>query len=60
MWFLSRLFKKSPKKAKPADTANTPDRQVPTQSRASKLTDMRHQASTGDPKLKGHHRSGSF
>ena len=60
MCFLSRFFKKTPKKNKPSDSGKAPDRQVPMQGAADKLSAMRHQAGTGDPKLKGRHRSGTF
>lgn len=60
MCFLSRFFKKAPKKAKASDSGKAPDRQAPTQDAADKLSALRHQAGTGDPKLKGRHRSGNF
>ena len=60
MCFLSRFFNKASKKAKPSDPVKAPDRQVPAQGAADKLSAMRHQAGTGDPKLKGRHRSGNF
>ena len=60
MFFLSSLFKRRSNKAKPSDSIKAPDRQAPTQSAADKLSAMRHQASTGDPKLKGRHHSGTF
>lgn len=56
MSFFTRLFKKrsAPQKDKPSDRA------VPAEEPADKLTELRHQARTGDPKLSGKHRSGSF
>lgn len=56
MSFFARLFKKcsAPQKDKPAGRA------VPVQDSGDKLTELRHQARTGDPKLSGKHRSGSF
>ena len=60
MCFLSSFFKRRSNKAKPSDSIKAPDRQAPTQGAADKLSAMRHQAGTGDPKLKGRHRSGNF
>ena len=56
MSFFSKLFKKrgAVQKGKPAD------RSVPASGSGDKLTELRHQARTGDPKLSGRHRSGSF
>jgi len=59
MSFFSRLFRKhaAPVKTVPDKPA---DRSVPAQSGADALSELRHQARTGDPKLSGKHRSGSF
>ena len=56
MSFFSKLFKKrsAPRKDKPVGRA------VPANGGGDKLTELRHQARTGDPKLNGKHRSGTF
>ncbi len=59
MSFLSRLFKKRSMPAKQSQDQPV-DRSVPVQSSTDPLTELRHQARTGDPKLSGKHRSGSF
>lgn len=59
MSFFSRLFKKRSKPAKQPQTKPV-DRSVPAQTGTDVLTELRHQARTGDPKLSGKHRSGSF
>jgi len=60
MCFLSKLFKKNAEASKPVKAPSAPVKQVPTQETGNKLSDMRHLASTGDPKLKGRHHTGSF
>lgn len=59
MSFFSRLFKKRSMPAKQSQ-GKPIDRSVPAQSGADALSELRHQARTGDPKLSGKHRSGSF
>ena len=49
----SRPVELMPPREKPG--AASPDKPAP-----DRLTQIRHQAATGDPKLKGKHRSGSF
>lgn len=59
MSFFFKLFRKN---AAPVKTGQEKpaDRGVPAQNSADSLTELRHQARTGDPKLSGRHRSGSF
>ena len=59
MSFFSRLFKKSNTRAKPLKD-KAADHTVPTRDSGDTLTALRHQARTGDPKLSGKHRSGTF
>lgn len=59
MSFFSRLFKKRRMPAKQSQDKPL-DRSVPAQNGTDVLTELRHQARTGDPKLSGKHRSGSF
>jgi len=57
---ISKWFRKnaSPKKAAvPRGEAN---KSVTVNKAVNPLTEMRHQAATGDPKLKGRHHTGSF
>ena len=59
MSFFARLFKKHTQ-AKPAPQQKPADRSVPTRTNPDTLTELRHQARTGDPTLSGKHRSGNF
>ena len=59
MSFFSRLFKKRSMPAKQSQDQPV-DRSVPAKNGTDTLTELRHQARTGDPKLSGKHRSGSF
>ena len=59
MSFFSRLFKKRSMPAKQSQDKPV-DRSAPVQNGTDPLTELRHQARTGDPKLSGKHRSGSF
>ena len=59
MSFFSRLFRKH---AAPVKTVQDKpaDRSVHAKNGTDALTELRYQARTGDPKLSGKHRSGSF
>ena len=59
MSFFSRLFRKH---AAPVKTPQDKpaDRKENEKNGTDTLTELRHQARTGDPKLSGKHRSGSF
>lgn len=59
MSFFSRLFKKRRAAVKNTPSSKPADRGVP-QGGTDPLTELRHQARTGDPTLSGKHRSGSF
>ena len=60
MSFLSRLFKRLGAAVKPAKPEQSADNNVPTRSGNDTLTEIRHQARTGNPAVSGKHRSGSF
>ena len=53
--FFSRLFAKNAAPEKAAKPPEKPGKPAP-----DRLTEMRRLAGTGDPKLKGKHRSGTF
>lgn len=53
-------LKKIASPEKSAAPRNTPVKAAPVKMNANAFTEIRHQAATGDPKLKGRHHSGSF
>ena len=57
---ISKWFRKNTSLEKPAVPQGVADRTVPVNKSANTFTEMRHQAGTGDPKLKGKHHTGSF
>lgn len=59
MSIISKLFKKGNKPVKPMQN-RAADRRVPTRSGGDAVSQLRHQARTGGPKLSGKHRSGTF
>ena len=59
MSFFARLFRKRTP-VKPVPQQKPADRSVPTRTNTDTLTELRHQARTGDPTLSGKHRSGNF
>ena len=53
-------LKKMAAPEKSAAPKNPPEKAAPVKKDVRAFTEMRHQAGTGDPKLKGKHHTGSF
>ena len=57
---LFKWLKKNASREKSAAPLVETDKSVPADKSTNMFTEMRHQAGTGDPKLKGRHHTGSF
>ena len=57
---LFKWFRKNAAPEKSAVPQGKTSKSAPVSNSVNTFTEMRHQAGTGDPKLKGRHQSGSF